>query len=64
MQEQAEKFVEKYGKEAAWKVDTAFSGTRSNPSHRGMIAGIGVENSLPLRYPAHPLVSIIATKFS
>ncbi|EHG99097.1 hypothetical protein HMPREF9441_03055 [Paraprevotella clara YIT 11840] len=27
-------------------------------------AGIGVENSLPLRYPAHPLVSIIATKFS
>ena len=47
MQEQAEKFVEKYGKEAAWKVDTAFSGTRSNPSHRGMIAGIGVENFHP-----------------
>ena len=46
-QEQAEKFVEKYGKEAAWKVDTAFSGTRSNPSHRGMIAGIGVENFHP-----------------
>ena len=41
------KFVEKYGKEAAWKVDTAFSGTRSNPSHRGMIAGIGVENFHP-----------------
>ena len=47
MQEQAEKFIEKYGKEAAWKVDTAFSGTRSNPSHRGMIAGIGVENFHP-----------------
>lgn len=47
MQEQAEKFVEKYGKEAAWKVDTAFSGTRSDPSHRGMIAGIGVENFHP-----------------
>lgn len=47
MQEQAEKFIEKYGKEAAWKVDTAFSGTRSDPSHRGMIAGIGVENFHP-----------------
>ena len=34
-------------KEAAWKVDTAFSGTRSDPSHRGMIAGIGVENFHP-----------------
>lgn len=45
--EQAEKFVEKYGKEAAWKVDTAFSGTRSDPSHRGTIAGIGVENFHP-----------------
>ena len=47
MQEQAEKFIETYGKEAAWKVDTAFSGTRSDPSHRGMIAGIGVENFHP-----------------
>ena len=43
----ADTFVEKYGKEAAWKVDTAFSGTRSDPSHRGMIAGIGVENFHP-----------------
>ena len=47
MQEQAEKFIEKNGKEAAWKVDTAFSGTRSDPSHRGMITGIGVENFHP-----------------
>ena len=47
MQEQAEKFIENYGKEAAWKVDTAFSGTRSDPSHRGMITGIGVENFHP-----------------
>ena len=36
------KFIEKYGKEAVWKVDTAFSGTRSDPSRRGMITGIGV----------------------
>ena len=35
-------FLEKYGKEAVWKVDTAFSGTRSDPSRRGMITGIGV----------------------
>ena len=42
MQEQAEDFLEKYGKEAVWKVDTAFSGTRSDPSRRGMITGIGV----------------------
>lgn len=47
MQEQAEDFLEKYGKEAAWKVDTAFSGTRSDPSRRGMITGIGVENFHP-----------------
>jgi len=47
MQEQAEDFLEKYGKEAIWKVDTAFSGTRSDPSRRGMITGIGVENFHP-----------------
>ena len=47
MQEQAEDFLEKYGKEAVWKVDTAFFGTRSDPSRRGMITGIGVENFHP-----------------
>lgn len=47
MQEQAEAFLEKYGEDAAWKVDTAFSGTRSDPSRRGMITGIGVENFHP-----------------
>lgn len=47
MQQQAEDFLEKYGKEAAWKVDTAFSGTRNDPSRRGMITGIGVENFHP-----------------
>lgn len=47
MLEQAEDFLEKYGKEAVWKVDTAFSGTRSDPSRRGMITGIGVENFHP-----------------
>ena len=47
MQEQAEAFLEKYGEDAAWKVDTAFSGTRSDPSRSGMITGIGVENFHP-----------------
>lgn len=47
MQEQADDFLKKYGKEAAWKVDTAFSGTRSDPTRRGMITGIGVENFHP-----------------
>lgn len=47
MQEQAEAFLRTYGTEAAWMVDTAFSGTRSNPARRGKITGIGVENFHP-----------------
>lgn len=47
MQKQAEAFLEKYGEEAAWKVDTAFSGTRSDSTRRGVITGIGVENFHP-----------------
>lgn len=47
MQEQAEDFLSKYGEKAIWKVDTAFSGTRSDPLKRGSITGIGVENFHP-----------------
>ena len=47
MQQQAEEFLLQQGKEAAWKVDTAFSGTRSDPAKRGIITGIGVENFHP-----------------
>lgn len=47
MQEQAEAFLEEYGEDAAWKVDTAFAGTRSDPSRRGEITGIGTENFHP-----------------
>lgn len=47
MQKQAEAFLLQQGEEAAWKVDTAFSGTRSNPSKRGTITGIGVDNFHP-----------------
>ena len=44
---QAEDFLDKYGSEAAWKVRTAFSGTRDNPDEKGSISGIGVENFHP-----------------
>lgn len=47
MQDQAQQFVETYGSEAAWKVRTTFSGTRTNPDERGMITNIGVENFCP-----------------
>ena len=47
MENQARDFMETYGKEAAWKIRTTFSGTRSNPKERGSIRGIGVENFHP-----------------
>ena len=47
MAAQAKEFREQYGAEAAWKVKTTFSGTRSNPEERGSITGIGVENFHP-----------------
>ena len=47
MLEQAEAFVARYGMDAAWRVRTTFSGTRSDPGARGSIEGIGVENFRP-----------------
>ena len=47
MASQAKEFREKYGSDAAWKVKTTFSGTRSNPTEKGSITGIGVENFHP-----------------
>lgn len=47
MENQARDFMETYGKEAAWKIRTTFSGTRNNPKERGSIRGIGVENFHP-----------------
>ena len=35
MYEQASDFIEQYGVDAAWKVKTTFSGTRSDPGKRG-----------------------------
>lgn len=47
MAAQAKAFQETYGLENAWKIQTTFSGTRSNPDMRGSIANIGVENFHP-----------------
>lgn len=47
MAAQANDFKETYGTDAAWKVKTTFSGTRSNPDMRGSITNIGVENFHP-----------------
>lgn len=47
MAQQAQQFRDQYGPDAAWKVRTTFSGTRSDPQQRGSITGIGVENFHP-----------------
>ena len=47
METQARDFMDTFGKEAAWKIRTTFSGTRSNPAERGNISGIGIENFHP-----------------
>lgn len=44
---QAQDYLDKYGMDAAWQVETTFSGTRDDPSRRGSIAGIGAENFHP-----------------
>lgn len=44
MMRDAESFIETHGMNQAWKVDTTFSGTRSDPDKRGSISGIGIEN--------------------
>lgn len=47
MESQARAFLKQYGKDAAWKIRTTFSGTRSDPKERGSIREIGVENFCP-----------------
>lgn len=47
MEAQARAFLAQSGKDAAWKIRTTFSGTRSNPEERGSVHGIGVENFNP-----------------
>lgn len=47
MEAQARRFMEDMGMDAAWKVKTTFSGTRSKPEEKGSIWGIGIENFHP-----------------
>lgn len=47
MLRQAQEFIRQYGVGSAWKVETVFSGTRSNPEERGKITGISTENFHP-----------------
>lgn len=44
---QARQFIETNGLDAAWRVRTAFSGTRDDPNERGSISGIGIDNFQP-----------------
>lgn len=59
MNEQAQKFIDEYGADAAWKVRTTFSGTRSNPEERGRITGIRVENFCPGAMTAGMILGIL-----
>ena len=56
---QAEAFIDQCGKDAAWRVRTTFSGTRSNPDERGGIEGIGVENFRPGALTAGVIAGIL-----
>lgn len=47
MLKQAEEFLQRFGRDRAWKIDTAFSGTRKDPLRRGKVEGIDTENFHP-----------------
>lgn len=47
MQAMARAFIDEQGADAAWRVRTTFSGTRSDPDARGSASGIGTENLRP-----------------
>ena len=59
MQASARSFVERCGWEAAWRVRTTFSGTRSRPDERGAVAGIGAENFAPGAFIAGVIAGIL-----
>lgn len=56
---QAQDFLKKYGKEQAWKIRTAFSGTREDPETCGRIEGIRTENFHPGAMTAGMLLGIL-----
>ncbi len=59
MYQQAQEFLEKYGSDQAWKVTTAFSGTRSDPEERGTITGISSGNFHPGAMTVGVIVGIL-----
>ena len=59
MLEQAQAFVDERGMDAAWRVRTTFSGTRSDPGVRGGIEGIGVDNFRPGALTAGLIAGIV-----
>ncbi len=56
---QAQKFLEEYGKDRAWKIHTAFSGTRENPRECGSMGEIRAENFHPGAMTAGMLLGIL-----
>ncbi len=59
MTSQAEDFLAKYGRDEAWKIDTSFSGTRSEPDKCGSISGIRVTNFTPGAMTAGMILGIL-----
>ncbi len=56
---QAQEFLDQYGREQAWKICTAFSGTRQDPEACGRIEGIRTENFHPGAMTAGMLLGIL-----
>lgn len=56
---QAQEFLEKYGREHAWRICTAFSGTREEPEACGRIEGIRTENFHPGAMTAGMILGIL-----
>lgn len=59
MMRQAQDFLEAHGKDAAWKIVPAFSGTRSDPKEQGRMTGIHVSNFHPGAMTSGMLLGIL-----
>lgn len=59
MYEQAQNFIENYGVDAAWRIQTTFSGTRGNPAEKGKITDIDVKNFCPGAMTVGMIASIL-----
>lgn len=59
MLRQAQRFLEEYGADRAWKIHTTFSGTRENPDACGRIEAIRAENFHPGAMTAGMILGIL-----